>query len=271
MKIVMQHRVETPISHEPERLAHAIGVDLAAAPRLLVVCDFDGTISPLVDDPAEATIAAASATALNALSTLPGTVVAVVSGRGLDDLRARLGEHGAWSLVGSHGAEALGCSVSLNADQRATLDALEGELVEIADAFPGAAVERKPRGIAFHFRRADAQAAAGLVQRVLGVGERFAGLHPRRGKCVIEFAVERVTKGDAITSLRAIHTPSRIVFLGDDSTDEDAFAALRSEDVGVKVGDGPTLARFRLADVERASTFLACLWAIRRNPQGGLR
>lgn len=261
----MHCSAEPPVAQEPEQIALLVRTDVARAARLLVVCDFDGTMSPLVDDPAEATIDAAARASLHALSQTPGTAVAVVSGRGLDDLRTRLGEHSAVTLIGSHGGETLSGTPALSPQQRETLDAIEHTLMSIAMDLPGAAVERKPLGVAFHFRRADQTAADALIPRVVHVCERYTDIHLRRGKCVIEFAVDRVTKGDALAALRATHLPECVVFLGDDTTDEDAFAELTDADIGVKVGPGPTLASYRVSDVSQASVFLACLSAIRGN------
>ena len=80
---------------------------LARADRLLVALDFDGTLSPLVDDPMSARMAPAARDAVDAIASSPDTTVALVSGRSLSDLRV-IAEHGDDSvllLAGSHGAE----------------------------------------------------------------------------------------------------------------------------------------------------------------------
>lgn len=254
---------EAPIAQKPEQIALGVRADVARAARLLVVCDFDGTMSPLVGDPAEATIDPHALSALRALSLMPGTTAAVLSGRGLSDLRARLGDHSRVRLIGSHGGEAESRTGVLSPLQLDLLDSLQHELALLADGLPGAAVERKPQGVAFHFRRADAASAAAVLPRVVQLCDRFADVHLRRGKCVIEFAVVPVTKGDALTELRADHDPNCTIFLGDDTTDEDAFAALLATDIGVKVGPGPTLARFRVDGVAEAARLLTELAAAR--------
>ena len=58
----------------------------------------------------------------------------------------------------------------------------------------------------------------------------------------------RTGKGAALQRLRDAHGSTGVLYVGDDVTDEDAFAVLRPQDVGVKVGGGETLAGYRVAD-----------------------
>ena len=77
----------------------------AASPRLLVTSDFDGTLAPIVDNPADARPLPAAAAALIELAALPATSAALISGRALQTLRALSSMPEAVHLVGSHGAE----------------------------------------------------------------------------------------------------------------------------------------------------------------------
>src|SRR3990170_5703836 len=79
--------------------------EMARQPILLVACDFDGTLAPLVNDPRGARAEPEALRALRSLAALPQTYVAVVSGRGLADLRAVVGEQAGLRLLGSHGCE----------------------------------------------------------------------------------------------------------------------------------------------------------------------
>jgi trehalose 6-phosphate phosphatase len=87
----------------------------------------------------------------------------------------------------------------------------------------------------------------------------------RMGAMVVEASVAKVGKDDAIRALRARMASAAdakhvcVVALGDDVTDEDAFGALEAHDVGIKVGTGPTLARYRVASVARVCE---ALWAL---------
>jgi trehalose 6-phosphate phosphatase len=84
----------------------------------------------------------------------------------------------------------------------------------------------------------------------------------REGKDVLEISVRTATKGDSIEHLRAYTNSTAVFFAGDDVTDEDGFEALEADDLGLKAGEGATLANFRVKgpeDVARVLTLLADL------------
>ncbi len=87
----------------------------------------------------------------------------------------------------------------------------------------------------------------------------WPGVHATAGKEVLELAVQRVDKGSAINALRP--DGGVVLFVGDDVTDERGFAALRPDDIGVKVGPGDTAAQYRVADVPAVGDLLAALLA----------
>ena len=91
------------------------------APVLLVACDYDGTLAPIVEDPGRALPLPHAVTALRALSILPSTTVAVVSGRALRDLALLSRLPSEIHLIGSHGGE-FDHDFELNAHQRRLLD-----------------------------------------------------------------------------------------------------------------------------------------------------
>jgi trehalose 6-phosphate synthase/phosphatase len=90
----------------------------------------------------------------------------------------------------------------------------------------------------------------------------------RTGKGVLEFAVRSTDKGEALTRLRQHAGASAVIYVGDDVTDEDAFAALESEDVGVKVGQGKSVASYRLRSPEDVAILLERL-AVARDAERG--
>ena len=99
---------------------------------------------------------------LRVLASLPGTTVAVVSGRSLDELRRLLGDVGPARLIGSHGAEApviagivgMPTRDNLSDEQSALLEKVEAEAARLAKGREGVHLERKPTGIAVHLRSA---------------------------------------------------------------------------------------------------------------------
>lgn len=233
---------------------------VAATPRLLVTSDFDGTLSPIVNNPADARALPAGSAALLDLAALPDTFVALVSGRALEVLRELSGMPPSVHLVGSHGAE-------FNTGFTQTVDtALLAEIVDsltaIANRYPGAAVETKPASAALHVRNASAADGEAALAAAREAGTQWDA-EPTEGKAVLEFAVVTTSKGSAIDVLRERDDATAVVFLGDDVTDEKAFARLRDGDVGVKVGPGPSAAQYRVGSPEDVAEALAYLAARR--------
>jgi trehalose 6-phosphate phosphatase len=231
---------------------------IAEVPTLLVASDFDGTLAPIADTPDGVDPDDEALASLVRLAQLPRTHAAVLSGRGRATLRALVGTRPELHLIGSHGAE-LGGALSLPAEA----DRLRAELIEslrpLAGRYEGAMVEPKPTGVAFHYRRVDPGRRAGAVSDVLEGPARRAGVWDR----VVELLVVEADKGEALDRLRAELQPDATLFLGDDRTDEDAFARLRGADVGVKVGSGDTAAALRIEAQKDVAPLLGALAALR--------
>ncbi len=233
---------------------------LARTPVLLIATDYDGTLSPIVDDPADAVPLRESIVALRTLAALPNTHVAVISGRSLADLALLSGLDERVMLVGSHGSEFDHDFVrSLTAEQTELRRRLLEETRRIAENSPGFRVEPKPASVAFHFRAVEPATADRAVSELLSGAARWEGVGIKHGKKVVEFAVVHTSKGDAIDTIRQRVGAGGVVYLGDDVTDEDAFARLQGPDLGIKVGDGTTLAGFRLDNPLEVARFLARL------------
>ncbi|GAS94692.1 HAD superfamily hydrolase [Mycolicibacterium canariasense] len=241
-------------------LQHALTA-IARTPRLLVTSDFDGTLAPIVNNPADARPLPAAAEALVALSALPDTTAALISGRARDVLRELSGMPDSVALVGSHGAEFdTGFVRDIDTGLLATITAT---LRDIAADRPGVTVETKPASVALHVRNADpADGDAALA--AARAAARSWDAHLTSGKAVLEFAVIVTDKGEAVDELRRRHDATAVVFLGDDVTDEKAFRRLRETDIGVKVGPGDTLARYRVPAPEDVAEVLRFLVAARR-------
>jgi trehalose 6-phosphate phosphatase len=235
----------------PADLAAALD-GLAARRPLLVASDYDGVLAPLVGDPSAAVPSPGVAEALDRLGACHGVVVALVSGRGVADLQAVSGLTGPYRWVGSHGAEFDGPLTGELADRR---DALADRLAPLVAAVPGALLEVKPASVAVHVRQVtDRAAAAALLEAAHRAADPSLTLKP--GKEVLEIAVTSADKGSALLRLREELGSAAAIYLGDDLTDEDAFRALPPSDLTVKVGEGETAARHRLADPAAVVPFL---------------
>ena len=235
--------------------------DVISAPVLLVACDYDGTISPHVDDPVRALPVRESIVALRSLASIPDTHVAVISGRSLRDLAALSRLPPEVHLVGSHGSEfEPGFANALPEQIRRSRAEVLRQLEEIGARAQGTIVERKPASVAFHYRLVEPALAAALVAEVLSGPARLPGVTAKRGKMVIELSLVETDKGAALTRLRQLVGADAVIFIGDDLTDEDAFSTLTGPDLGIKVGPGPTCATSRLADTDAVARFLADLF-----------
>ncbi len=226
---------------------------------MLVASDFDGTIAPIVANPADARPIPAAAEALSALAALPHTTAALISGRALKDLVELSGAPTGLILVGSHGSEFDANFLDAVDDSaKSLLSDIEAAMSSVAARYPGATVETKPVSVAFHVRNAAPEHAQQALDAALAaVGDW--DVHITEGKAVREFAVIDTDKGQALDLLRARADATATVFFGDDVTDEKAFARLGGPDVGVKVGTGDSTAGFRVGepgDVAVALRFL---------------
>ncbi|HYO00729.1 MAG TPA: trehalose-phosphatase [Mycobacterium sp.] len=244
----------------PADLTRALD-EAAATPRLLVASDFDGTLAPIVDNPADARPLPRAAEALIALAALPSTDVVLVSGRALAVLREYSAMPSNVHLVGSHGAE-FDSGFALEVDE-ALLSTITAELHAIAEGKPGVTVEPKPASVALHVRNASAADGSAALAAARMVGEAL-GAEITAGKRVLEFAVISTDKGEAVDVLRRETDATAVTFFGDDVTDENAFRRMRDADVGVKVGPGETLAVYRVESPEHVAEALAYLLERRR-------
>jgi trehalose-phosphatase len=241
---------------------------LADAGRLLVASDFDGVLSPIVADPSKAYPLPGAMAVLDELAALPGTTVALVSGRARRDLAAVSGAPEAVLLVGSHGSE-FADGVELAPDQAELHARIEAGLRELLSDYPDVWLEVKPTTLVVHTRAAPAEVKPAAQAAVWAGPATWPGVHASNGKEVVELAVVTTHKGIAVDALRDKASADAVLFLGDDVTDENAFAVLRGQDVGIKVGPGDTRAGFRVDDPQAAVRALALLKECRARHGGG--
>ncbi len=236
---------------------------LAAVPVLLVATDYDGTLALLVDDPDDAVANPESVSALRAIGRADDTFAAIISGRSLSDLRSVTSMDPAIRLVGSHGSEFdVGFAFELDAESAA----LRSQLIAAADQISGDAggrVEEKPAGLAFHLRGLDPPAAATAIAALESGPASWPGVFCQHGHDIVELTITATNKGDALERIRGEVGATAVLFLGDDTTDEDAFATLRGPDVGIHVGQAETAAGFRVDSPDTVARILALLWELR--------
>ncbi|MFT4744567.1 MAG: trehalose-phosphatase [Nitriliruptoraceae bacterium] len=243
----------------------AIAASVHDVTRHLVVLDFDGTLSPIVDIPDDAALAEGAMAALTALCQR--TEVAILSGRPVDDVLPRLGDLPV-TIIGNHGTEVLdaaGRRTSLFDRTVAsdTLRAVERELRDLVHEDAGWGIEPKPASIAVHHRRVDPDVVRRVLPKVQALLNRHASAPPGwrvlEGKAVTELRPAAVDKGTALSWIADRHPDLRLLVLGDDVTDEDAFAvAEQRRGIAVLVASQPrrTHASARIASPARVVELL---------------
>jgi len=241
----------TAQQHTPVANVYSIDRQLGEAPGLLVALDFDGTLAPIVDDPDAPEITAANRRAVEQLVDHPDTMVAVVSGRALGDLRPRVGIEGI-RYVGNHGLEyTVDGEREVHPEAEARMDDLRTAREEIegrVTGMEGVHVEDKAVTLTVHYRRAGQAAAEAVTAIVEDVVDPIEGLKTGSGKMIVEVKpTVEWHKGAIVERLRdEVPAPWQTVYVGDDTTDEDAFKVLGEDDFGVLVGERSTAADYRV-------------------------
>jgi alpha,alpha-trehalase len=232
--------------------------------RAAVFLDYDGTLTPIVPRPEDATIPPATQEAIRRLNRL--TPVAVISGRDRPNVEAMVGLP---ELVyaGSHGYDIRGSDFCREHEggtaALSDLDQAEQELKQRLGKLPGVEVERKRFAVAVHFRNARESDLPQIEAAVDTINRRNAKLRKRGGKKIFELQPDiEWHKGKALLWLLDVlemsHAGVIPFYLGDDLTDEDAFQAIAECGIGILVGEVPhrTHAHYWLADPDEARQFL---------------
>lgn len=203
---------------------------LLRQPRIGLVTDVDGTISPIVADPDAAQVTPRARELLAALRPRLA-LVAAVSGRAAADVQARVGVPGLVT-VGNHGLEVWAEGASRPAPEAACFrPALEAARAALdAALLPGMQVEDKTVTLSVHYRQtADPDATEAAFLPVAQTVADANGLRLHRGKMVFELRPPlQIDKGTAFRRLVEEYALSGAVYLGDDSTDADALRAARA-------------------------------------------
>jgi trehalose-phosphatase len=234
--------------------------ELARAPRLLVACDYDGTLAPITPDPMTAQPLAEAVAALRVLACLPETTAGVISGRALRELAVLSRLPAEVHLVGSHGSEFdVGFVDALDEQARMQHARIVAILRRLASRTAGVTLEIKPASVAVHVRRAAPEAAGRLLAAIRSGPCTWAGIQVTEGDQMLELSVVRTDKGAALNVLRHRCGATAALYVGDDVSAEQVFARLTGPDLGIRVGQGDTLAPFRIAGSAEVAAVLSYL------------
>jgi trehalose-phosphatase len=242
--------------------------------EVAVFLDYDGTLTPIVDSPDRAVLSDQMRDTVKKLAQL--CTVAVISGRDLQDVRNMVDIEGIF-YAGSHGFDIAGprgreAQFQQGKEFLPALDKAEEMLAGKLEEIKGALLERKKFSIAVHYRKVQEQEAERVEEVVDRVLEQFPRLRKSYGKKVYELQPKiDWHKGRAllwVLDALDLNKPEVLPFyIGDDTTDEDAFIAIRDRGIGIVVMEKPrtTEARYALKDPDETRKFLEGLQKIISN------
>lgn len=241
--------------------------DLAAAPWALFL-DIDGTLLDIAPTPGEVVVSEGLRELTGALHRAGEGALALVTGRPVADAD-RLFAPLRLPVAGQHGAERRDAEGNLHraGPVPPQLDAIRQELAALAARHEGLLLEDKGFSIALHFRRAPELAEWVLARAAELVATAGDALCLQPGKMVAEIRPAGWDKGSAIAAFLAepAFAGRRPVFVGDDLTDEHGFAVVnQAGGISVKVGPGPSAARWRLPHVAGVHSWLQAWLAAHR-------
>ena len=252
--------VETDIREARDQVEQAF----SAGKPIALFLDYDGTLREIELNPRAATPNAGIESLLRRLGQHPNLDVTIISGRSQEDLEAFLGGH-PFRLIAEHGA-------SLRAPGKKEWERLDRninyawkeELLAIfrlyEQATPGSTIEEKHSSIVWHYRKADEEFGAWKANQLTEELSALTANHPikvRHGKKMVEVTAAENNKGAAVARVLDENDDYEVALCaGDDLTDESMFELNRPRILTIKVGSGPTLARFRVPDPAAFRQFL---------------
>lgn len=237
---------------------HARVLARFAASDVLVALDYDGTLAPIVSTPRKARMRTRTRQLLAAVAQRYPCVV--ISGRARDDVTARVSSIPVWHVAGNHGLEPWGEEALYATRVRSWMRKLRRGLAGVE----GVTIEDKTYSVTLHFRQAKrkdrARRAVTDALRLLR-GARIIG-----GSLAFNVVPRGAPhKGQALERARRLLACDTAIYVGDDETDEDAFAAGRSDRLlSVRIGNARrSSATYRLRDQREIDRFLGRLLALR--------
>ena len=245
---------------------------LKAARRVLMLSDYDGTLTPIVESPEKAIMPEPTRELIRSLARQSRLTVGIISGRALGDLQTMVGIRGI-VYAGNHGLEIEGPGwrfIAPLADEfRPVLRLLHRVLSRALSPVSGAVVEDKGLSLTVHYRQVEdgrAVEVGNIFERIVAAARSEGRLKTTTGKRVYEVRPPVAwDKGKAVNFLLEKFGPpggkhqALPVFLGDDLTDEDAFKAVEKRNgISVYVGEENlrSAARYYVKSPEEAQEFL---------------
>jgi len=255
-------------------------IERAEGKQLALFLDYDGTLTPIVSRPEQAMLSDSMRKAVKQLSD--EVLVGVISGRALDDVRRHVDLPGL-AYAGDHGfvmIDPQGKPLDFEPAKEFLADVEQAaeELRQALASIAGGVVERKDFSLAVHYRNVAEDDMARLRKAVEKVQARHPRLRFSGGKKIYD--VKPAMDWDKGRALKRILGALKLegdktlpVYIGDDTTDEDAFRAIKGRGVAILVAENPgeTEADYMLLDPAEVEHFLGRLLDMlreKRAPEG---
>jgi len=229
-----------------------------AAANVLAAFDFDGTLAPIVSKPENAAVRPGTLLLLNQLTSLYSCIV--VSGRSREDTRRKLRGIAFSEIIGNHGIEPWHSSAAFARAVKNWLPLLKQGL----DGLPGVVLEDKYFSVTIHYRNASDKKAA--RKTVTDIARTLPGAKWVGGKQVMNIIPDRAPgKGLAVERARQELKCNKVIYVGDEKTDEDVFdMARRGQSLTIRVGASKSsAAQFYIRDQREIDRLLKTLIALR--------
>jgi len=227
-----------------------------AGRHLLLLFDFDGTLTPFQPNPESVYLEDEVRALLAGLALKPDSTVGIISGRRLPDLEKRLKIPGEVYVAGFHGLEIHAPgetfmhpdAAAATATMRGIAESMRAHLTTL----PGVFIEDKVFSIALHYREVEPAVRLVAQSRFMDIAREHVDsgrLRVLPGACVIELLPGASWhKGSALQWIRErierVHGPTFTVYVGDDVTDEDAFRAVGPHGMTISASDRAAGAEF---------------------------
>ncbi|HWF48892.1 MAG TPA: trehalose-phosphatase [Bryobacteraceae bacterium] len=256
--IAAEPHTPAPLLSHLEEIENAVG----AAGFVSVFLDFDGTVSLIVPNPADAELDPEIRTILKEMAARPDFGISLISGRSLEDLRKRAALENV-IYAGNHGLEIEGGEVRFRQPEaealRREIRCVTLQLKLALSETEGLEIEDKGLTISVHFRQVTEHLHDWVRSVTYSTVDRSRSFTCSEGKMVLEVRPQVTwNKGNAVKWIVSeVLPPSALaIYIGDDTTDEDGFAAL-PQGITIRVGESPqTAARYVVPDVLAVGQFL---------------
>lgn len=242
----------------------------AKSENLLLCCDFDGTLVPFTDDPTETQLPEKRKNLLQQLANLSEVHLAVISGRDFDQLLQLVPIYNA-ILAGNHGLKLRWEDGTLHKPEisqkiEPTIEQIHTQLKDTFRDRNGVILENKGVGLTVHYRKYPGNPNQ-LKEDFYDIWENYQipQLEVIEGAKLLEIRLASWNKGDALELIRDRLPAMPAIYVGDDTTDEDAFEVLRHQDKSfpILVGDQNkknTKARLYLSNTDKVIELLSFIY-----------